>query len=64
MNAMSCSTSKTETKTSKEIVMLYSVRNVTEVLLERQCSLFSLLEPECKDLLAMFVSQRIMVCDN
>ena len=53
MNAMSCSTSNTKTKTCNKIVMLYSVRNVTEVLLDIQCSLFSFLEQECKDLLCL-----------
>jgi len=64
MHAMSCSTSTTNTKTCYKIVILYSLRNVTEVLLDRQCSLFSLLEPECKDLLGKFVYQRIMICGN
>jgi len=44
---MSCSTSNTKTKTCNKIVMLHSVRNVTEVLLDRQCFLCSLLEPIC-----------------
>jgi hypothetical protein len=64
MNAMSCYTSNTKTKTCNKIVIFYCVRNATEVLLYRQCSLFSLLEPECKDLLGKFVSQRIMICGN
>ena len=36
MNAISCCTSNTKTKTCNKIVMLYSVRNVTEVPLDRQ----------------------------
>jgi hypothetical protein len=64
MNALSCSTSKTKTKTCNKIVILYSVRNVTEVLLDRQCSLFSVLEPEWKDLLGKFVCQKMLVCGN
>jgi len=40
-----------KTKTCNKIAMLYCVRSFTEVLLNRQCSLFPLLEPECKDLL-------------
>jgi hypothetical protein len=36
MNAVSCCTSNEKTKTCNEIVMLFSVRNVTEVLLDRE----------------------------
>jgi hypothetical protein len=44
MNTMSCCTIKTKTKTCNEMRMLCCVRNVTEVLSDRKCSLFSLLE--------------------
>jgi hypothetical protein len=44
MNTMSCCTMKIKTKTCNEIRMLSCVRNVTEVLSDKQCSLFSLLE--------------------
>ena len=38
-------------KTGNKTVMLYSVRNVTEVLLDILCSLFPFQDTECKDLL-------------
>jgi hypothetical protein len=44
MNTMSCCTIKNKTKAFNETRMLSCVRNVTEVLSDRQCSLFSLLE--------------------
>jgi hypothetical protein len=54
MNITSCCTIKTKTKTHNEMRMLYCVRNVSVVLSDRKCYLFSLLEgnrttqlPEC-----------------
>jgi hypothetical protein len=44
MNKMSCCTIKTKTKKCSEMRMLACVGNVAEVLSDRQCSLFSLLE--------------------
>jgi len=63
MNALSCSTSNTKTKTCNEIVMLYSVRNVTEVLLDRQwvryvlrCYLYN-----CNSLFTCFLSHQVFI---
>jgi hypothetical protein len=44
MNTMSCCTIKTKMKTCDKMRILSCVRNVTEVLSDRQCSLFSLPE--------------------
>jgi hypothetical protein len=63
MNAMSCFTSNTKTKTCQKIIMLYCVRSVTEVVLDRQyvrCVLRTYLY-NCSSLFTCFLSHQVFI---
>jgi hypothetical protein len=63
MNAMSFSTSNTIKKTCRKIVMYYSVRNVTEVLLDRQQVRYVLhyYLYNCNSLFTCFLSHHVFI---